>query len=92
MASKNLSANLTSIPIAFMLVYQYCMSIKAFMWATIAISFLFGFVFEPLLVWLGIYKLYHWTYYYSFSLYVILSFVFRWITKRILAIQAKNCR
>jgi hypothetical protein len=92
LANKNLSANLTSIPIVFMLVYQYCSTTISFMWATIAISFTFGFVLEPLLVWLGIYKLYHWTYYYSFSLYVIFSFFFRWITKRLCAIQSRHCK
>jgi hypothetical protein len=92
MASKNLSANLTSIPIVFMLGYQYSSKIKTFIWATIAIAFFFSFVVEPLIVWLGIYKLYHWTYYYSFFIYVILSFVFRWLTKRIFAIQSRHCK
>jgi MFS family permease len=90
MESKNLSANLTSIPIAFMLVYQYYPKLKTFTWATITISFLFGFVFEPILVWLGIYRLYHWTFYYSFLLYIIFSLVFRWITKKLFAIQSRH--
>ena len=81
MASKNLSANLTSIPISFMLVYQYCRTLKRFFLATVAISFVFSFMCEPILVWLGMYKLYHWMYYYSFFLYVLL-----------LAMQSRHCK
>lgn len=88
MASKNLSANLTSIPITFMLIYQYYPEEKAFLWVTIATSLLFAFVIEPLLVWLGIYRLYHWTYCCSFPIYILLSVAFRLITKRIFAIQS----
>ncbi|MDR3589013.1 MAG: hypothetical protein P4N41_05070 [Negativicutes bacterium] len=84
----NLSANLTSIPITFMLIYQYYPEAKAFLWVTIAISLLFSFVIEPLLVWLGIYRLYHWTYCCSFPIYILLSVAFRLITKRIFAIQS----
>jgi hypothetical protein len=90
MGSKNLSANLTSIPVAFMLVYQYYPTTKAFLQATVAISLIFAFVFEPVLVWLGIYKLYYWQYYYSFSLYVLFSLIFRWITKKVFAIQSRH--
>lgn len=88
--SKNLSANLTTVPVVFMLIYQYYPSIKSFAWATIGIAVLFAFVFEPFLVWFGIYKLYHWTYYYSFVLYIIFSFAFRWITKKLFAIQYRH--
>jgi len=87
--SKNLTANLTAVPVVFMLIYQYCPSIKSFAWATLGISLFLAFAFEPFLVWFGIYKLYHWTYYYSFLLYVMLSFAFRWITKKLIEIQSR---
>ncbi len=86
--SKHLSVNLTSLPIALMLVYQYCPSWPAFARGTVAISLVFAFVLEPLLVWLGIYIMYHWTYWYSFIIYILLSFLFRWAAKKIIAIQS----
>ncbi|WP_370745715.1 CBO0543 family protein [Lucifera butyrica] len=89
-SNKDLSANLTSIPIAFMLVYQYCSTIKSFTGGTVAIAIFFAFVMEPFLVWLGLYKLYHWTFCFSFILYIVFSFVFRWLTKKIIAAQLKQ--
>lgn len=86
-AAKNLSANFTSLPIIFMLLYQHYPTTKTFILATIATSLIFSFVFEPLLVWMGIYKLYHWKYYYSFPIYILLALIFRWITKKLFSIQ-----
>lgn len=88
--SKSLSADLTSIPISFMLVYQYCPTPPAFARGTLAIAAFFAFVMEPFLVWLGIYKLYRWSYLCSFVLYILLSYLFRKIAKSIVAASSSS--
>ncbi len=89
-ASKIISADLTALPLSLMLVYQYCPTPRTFAWGTLALAALFAFVIEPFLVWLGIYKLYHWSYLYSFVLYILLSFLCRKIAKSIVTASSPS--
>lgn len=59
------------IPVAFMLIFQYCKSWKCYITAIIILSFIFSFIGEPFSEWLGTVKYIKWTYIYSFSFYII---------------------
>ncbi|MBM7573343.1 CBO0543 family protein [Aquibacillus albus] len=61
------------LAVAHMLVYQYFSKWKQFIIANIVMAAIFTFVFEPLTVWLGIYKLENWRYIYSLPIYFLKS-------------------
>ncbi len=82
--------NLICLSVLYSLSYQYCKSIKEFLWASIIISGFMCFILEPLLSWAGFYHLIKWRYYYSFPLYVLVS-IFAWyLTNKIRTIETKN--
>jgi hypothetical protein len=70
------------MPIIYMIIYQYFNKWKAYLIAVTISSFIFTFVFEPLLAWLDIYKLYHWKYIYSFLPYIFIGVVLKYIVDK----------
>jgi hypothetical protein len=66
-----------------MTVYQYFPKWKSFIIANIVMAAIFTFLFEPLTVWLGIYKLDNWKYIYSFPIYVSKAVFVKWLVKRL---------
>ncbi|VBB07401.1 Hypothetical protein LUCI_2646 [Lucifera butyrica] len=86
--------DLASLPIIYSLIYQRFKTWKSFLWASIVMSAIFSFVFEPLLAWGGIYQLLKWKYYYGFPIYVILALFIKWLVTKIYAIakEAGNAR
>lgn len=81
--------NLIVLPLMFSLVYQYFRTWKSFIWAVLAASAVFCFIYEPLLVWGGFYQLLKWKYYYSFPLFTALAISIRFIVLKILAIAGQ---
>ena len=59
------------IIVAHMFLYQYFTNWKKFVIANTIMAIIFTFVFEPITVWLGIYKLDNWQYIYSLPIYII---------------------
>jgi hypothetical protein len=59
------------IPVAFMLIFQYCNSWKSYTTAIVIVAFIFAFIGEPFSVWLGTVKYIKWKYIYSFGFYII---------------------
>jgi len=76
-----LAANFGVLPVAYMLIYQYCPSWKRFILANILLSAAFSFIAEPIFVWLDIYKMYKWEYVYSFPIYIFLGIFFRFLVE-----------
>ncbi|KJS86160.1 MAG: hypothetical protein JM58_07375 [Peptococcaceae bacterium BICA1-8] len=85
-----IDADYSVLPVAYMLAYQYFTTWKGFIAANIALSALFSFVAEPLLVWIGLYELHGWKYIYSFPIYVAIAIVSKWITGFCIRIQAAS--
>lgn len=77
------SINLMILPLIYSLIYQYFVTKKSFVWATLIITAVICFIIEPILVWGGFYQLIHWKYYYSFAIYVSLSILIRIVVIKI---------
>lgn len=67
------SINLIGLPLIYSLAYQHFRTWKGFLWATLLITAVICFVFEPLLAWAGLYQLLKWEYYYSFPVYAAMA-------------------
>lgn len=70
------------MPIIYMIIYQYCRTWKSFLIANAINSFAFALILEPLLVWLGIYELYQWSYVYSIIPYFIIAAGLKWLVEK----------
>jgi len=75
------SIDYTIMPITFMLTYQYFPTWKSFFWAVVAVSGIFSFVVEPLIVKLGFYVLIKWWHPCSFIIYIIMGLISRWMVR-----------
>lgn len=69
--------------VAHMTVYQFFRKWKSFIIANLVMAAIFTFIFEPLTVWLDIYKLDNWKYIYSFPIYVAKAVFLKWLVRRI---------
>jgi len=84
------SVDYTVMPITFMLLYQYFLTWKSFFWALVALSAVFSFVVEPIIVKLGFYVLIKWMHPYSFFIYIVMGLLARWLTKFSVDIMRKH--
>ena len=84
------SVDYTVVPIVFMLLYQYFPIWKSFFWSLVALSAIFSFLVEPLIVNLGFYVLIKWMYPYSFIIYILVGLISRWLTKFLVDITLKH--
>jgi hypothetical protein len=81
--------NYAVLPVVYMLIYQYFRPWRSYIAAMVVMAALFSFVAEPVLDYLGMYKMLRWQHYYSFPIYVFIAIVFRWLVERIFAINDK---
>lgn len=79
--------NFTVLPVAYMLIYQYFGTWRSYLIANVIMATLFSFVAEPILVWIGIYKLYNWEYAYSLPIYVVIAVLVKWLIQAIIKVQ-----
>ena len=85
--------DLSQVPITFAAVYQrYGHNGKRFFLAMAVLSAVYSFGVEPLLSWLGIYRLYRWHYAYSFPLYILLAFLARFAVHYIKRVEKRASR
>lgn len=70
--------DITVMPVVYMFVYQFLNTWKLFIIANIAISAIFSFIAEPLLVWMDFYTLFNWKHIYSFPIYFAIAVTFKW--------------
>ena len=83
------------IIIFHMFLYQYFTKWKKFIIANTVMAITFTFIFEPITVWLGIYKLENWRYIYSLPIYILKAVFIKWfvdevILKKELEYKQKN--
>ncbi len=67
-----------------MFLYQFYKSWKSFVVANIIMAIIFSYIFEPITVWLGIYKLENWTYTFSLPIYVLKAILIKWLVDEVL--------
>ncbi|WP_334073494.1 MULTISPECIES: CBO0543 family protein [Paenibacillus] len=77
-------ANLSLLPVLYMLMYQYFRSWRSFITAHIASAAVISFVGEPMFVELGIYHMLNWEHYYSFPIYIAMAALIRWFLEWLL--------
>lgn len=65
--------DISCMPLLYMLIYQRFRKWKSFIIATAIMSVVFCFVFEPIFVWTGIYKMLTWKSYYGLPLYAAIA-------------------
>lgn len=82
-----MSVDFSIIPVSFMFVYQYFRETKKFIIAMAVVAAAFAFIAEPLLTWIGIYKIYQWKYIYSFPIYIAMGIFVRWLMQRLIFAQ-----
>ena len=82
--------NITSMPLVYMLIYQHTKTWKSFLIATTIMAAVFCFIFEPIFVWGGIYKLLSWKSYYGFPLYIFIAVASKFIVGLIRSISSKK--
>lgn len=82
-----ITVDITVLPVAYMLIYQYFQTWKSFSIATALAAAVCAFIGEPILIWLKIYKIYNWNHIYSFFIYITMAISLRWLTKTIAAKQ-----
>lgn len=86
--NRIISMDITVLPVGYMLIYQYFKGWRSYILVHLLVAFSFAFVFEPLLVWLDIYKPYHWQHLYSFPLYILLAIFMRYFVQKIKRYEA----
>ncbi|WP_367759296.1 CBO0543 family protein [Ammoniphilus sp. 3BR4] len=75
--------DISIVAVLNMLLYQYFLTWKLFIRAKLVLAATYSFIFEPLLVKLGLYELYTWKYWYSFLMYIIMAVSLRWLVQKI---------
>ncbi|MFC7060408.1 CBO0543 family protein [Halobacillus seohaensis] len=73
------------IVVAHMFLYQYFPEWKRFIIANIVMALVFTFIFEPLTVWIGIYKLENWHYIYSLPIYIMKAVFIKWLVDELIS-------
>ena len=76
-------ADLCSLPVVYMLIYQYFTSYKSFFLAMTLTAYLIAFIGEPIAVKLDIYELNNWKHIYSFPLYILMGLILKWVNSKI---------
>ncbi|WRP07252.1 CBO0543 family protein [Rossellomorea aquimaris] len=69
------------IPVTYMLLYKYFPKGKSFLYGNIVLSAGASFIAEPVFEWLHIYHIYHWKLWWSFVIYIVLSYLIRWVVE-----------
>lgn len=71
------------MPIFYMITYQYFHKWKSFFIAASILALVFSLIFEPILVWMGIYKLHTWRHIYGLIPYFVIAVVLKWIINKL---------
>lgn len=74
-----LVADISVLPVTYMLVYQYCSTWKSFLISLGILSLLFSFIVGPVFRVLGIYQLLTWKHFYSFIVYILMGVIVRYV-------------
>lgn len=84
------AVDITCMPLVYMVIYQRFGTWGKFLIATLIMSTVFCFVFEPIFVWSGIYTMLTWKSYYGFPIYFAIAVVSKWVVNVIYAAKEKR--
>lgn len=77
--------NISCMPLIYMLVYQRYSTWRGFVIATVVMSLVFCFFFEPVAVRIGIYVMLKWKSWYGLPIYAFIAFAGKFIVDRLIA-------
>ncbi len=81
--------DMSCLPLLYMLIYQYTKTWKSFLIASAVMSIVFCFVFEPIFVWSGVYKMLTWKSWYGLPIYFFIGVASRFVMRKIDSIMRK---
>ena len=81
--------DISCLPLLYMLIYQHTNKWKSFLIESAVMSIVFCFVFEPIFVWSGVYKMLTWKSWYGLPIYFFIGVASRFIMRRISTIMQK---
>ncbi len=81
--------DITCLPLLYMLIYQYAKRWPSFLIVTAVMSVVFCFIFEPIFVRSGIYKMLAWKSWYGLPIYFFIGVASRFIMRRIITAKYK---
>ncbi|WP_156177849.1 CBO0543 family protein [Bacillus sp. SA1-12] len=81
--------NYSLFPFFYMLIFQYFSEWKSFIVASIILSAIFSFIFEPLSEWINFYKELKWKHIYSFPIYILLGISIKLLVEKITIVHKK---
>jgi hypothetical protein len=76
---RAISFDMSMVPVAYMIIYQYFNTWKKFILALMIMALLFAFIGEPFSVWADLVEYIRWKYVYSFLFYIVTGIFVRWI-------------
>ncbi|HEU5138435.1 MAG TPA: CBO0543 family protein [Bacillales bacterium] len=83
------SVDMGVIPVAFMLIYQYCRSWRTYVFIAILFAIYASFISEPFFVKLNMYTIIHWKHFYSAPIYVAVGIIVRGVANMVEWIEQK---
>jgi hypothetical protein len=75
--------NLSMIPVAYMLLYQYFKTWKSFWIGLFCMSVVYAFIGEPFCNWIMVVMYIKWKYIYSFVYYIVIGITIRAIVENL---------
>lgn len=88
--SRLTSIDYTTLPVIYMLVYQYFKTWPSFLSASVVLATVCCFVCEPALTAFDMYRLMKWKYYYGFPIYILQAYSARWFTLWVFKITSRS--
>jgi hypothetical protein len=78
---SNTTYNLSVLPVATMLFIQFFPKVRP-VFKGLAYAIIGAFISEPMLVWMGLYRNIHWSYWYSFPVLIVMYMIASWLATR----------
>lgn len=75
------SIDFSCLPLLYMLMYKYARTWKAYLITAALMSAVFCFVFEPVFIWSGVYKLLTWQSWWGLPLYFLIAVAAKALTR-----------
>ena len=84
------AVDISCMPLVYMVIYQRFGTWGKFLIATLIMSTVFCFVFEPVFVWGGIYTMITWKSYYGFPIYIGIAVAAKWMVNGIYKVKERR--
>ncbi|MBM6617867.1 CBO0543 family protein [Bacillus suaedaesalsae] len=90
LGARALPFDMSMVPVAYMLLYQFFKTWRAFIIGLLIMATLFAFIGEPVSKAMNLIYYLKWKYYYSFFYYIILGLFIKWFVNKCRDINKNN--